>query len=145
MIYQSILSRLLVVFGNRYSNLYMVICNPQILMEAYKQLKCKQQVVFNDLYFKISSSINKKFFTYLSRSLITGSFTFQPKKIIYLPTLSCKKQAFGVPSLRDKIVREAIYLVLNSVYKPIFLKYNYACQYNKINQQHQTVFRTILK
>jgi RNA-directed DNA polymerase len=144
MINQFIASHLFVVSGNRYSNLYAIICNPNILMEAYQQLKGKQQVTPNDLYFKISSSINRKFFLHLSHSLITGTFIFRPKKLIYLPTLSCKKQPFGFPSLQDRIVREAMYLVLISVYQTIFLKYNYAfC--TKVKQPHYPVFRTILK
>jgi len=65
--------------------------------------------------------INDLFFERLNFELGTGSYQCKPSKRIYIYKSNGGKRPLGIPTLKDKIVQEAIKMILEPIYENIFL------------------------
>jgi len=67
--------------------------------------------------------IDLNWFTTVSKELKAGKYEFKPAHRVYIPKLGKKvERLLTISSPRDKVVQQAIYLILNAIYEPSFLK-----------------------
>jgi len=60
----------------------------------------------------------------LKQRLLEGSFAFSPVRRIEVPKPGKKeKRPLGIPNFEDRIVQDAIRVVLNVIYEPVFQQY----------------------
>ena len=65
--------------------------------------------------------ISKDWAISVIQSLKNRSFQFKPSLRVYIPKANGKLRPLGIPSPRDKIVQQAIRMVLESKFEPLFL------------------------
>nr|YP_009184986.1 putative reverse transcriptase, maturase and HNH endonuclease [Hafniomonas laevis]ALO63097.1 putative reverse transcriptase, maturase and HNH endonuclease [Hafniomonas laevis] len=106
----------------------------------------------------------------ISESLKAGTFRFKPIRRIYIDKTGQKRNVnkeicklakegnltpeavkaikarpLGIPSFTDKIVQEAIRLVLDAIYEPLFLQLNCNFGFRKGHGCHDAIYNTFLK
>lgn len=110
--------------------LYNLVSNSDMLNYAYQNLKSKFSQMPLEITQETLDGISKKDIYYVSQLLSRELFTFTPSRMILVAksSLGCKR--LFVVSPLDKIVLEAIRLVLEAVYEPLFLNCSHGSRLN---------------
>lgn len=101
-------------------NLYKMICDPIFLEIAYNKIKSKPGnmtpggLIVNETL----DGISFQNICLLSEQLKTESFMFKPGRRINIPKHSGGTRPIAPP--RDKIIQEAMRIILNAIYEPVF-------------------------
>jgi len=102
--------------------LYSIISDPNILELAYNNIKSKPGNITPGITPETLDGVSHTYLLELSQSIKNQTFQFQPGRRIQIPKQSGGTRPLTIGSPRDKIVQEALRLVLNAIYEPIFLE-----------------------
>lgn len=105
-----------------------VITHIDVLIAAYTNLKSKPGSMTPGSDRETLDGINIEYFENLKRSLRTGIFKFKPSRKIEVPN---GFRTLGVASPRDKIVQEAILIVLEAVFDKNFSEHSHGFRAGK--------------
>jgi len=117
-----------------------IVSDPEILILSYEIIKSKpgNSTPGSDLW--TLDSIGMDWFIKTSKVLKAGKFNFKPARRVYIPKKgrknpdgSQKFRPLTISSPRDKIVQQAMYLILNAIYEPSFLNSSHGSRPNKGN------------
>jgi retron-type reverse transcriptase len=127
----------LAVRSNLYPNqkidreLYSLIYKPEMLIYAYENIKSQPGNMTPGVTPETLDGISKSRIESLSQSLKDESFAFSPARKVQIPKASGGTRPLSVASPRDKIVQEAMKLVLESIYEPLFKDCSHGFRPNK--------------
>ena len=112
-----------------------IVSDPEVLILAYERIKSKPGNTTPGSDPQTLDGIDLKWFERTSKSLRAGQFKFKPARRKLIPKSSDKKKKrpLTISTPRDKIVQQAIYLVLNAIYEPSFLNSSHGSRPNKGN------------
>ena len=98
-------------------DLYRLLCKEDLLVAAYERIKSKpgNMTPGTDGHTLDGSSMDVV--RDIIRRLRDESFQFNPSRREYIPKANGKMRPLGIPSPRDKIVQEAIRMVLEAIYE----------------------------
>jgi group II intron reverse transcriptase/maturase len=97
-----------------------IVADPDILKTAYARIKSKPGNMTPGVDDSTLDGINQAWFDKTSKELHTGVFKFHPARRVEIPKASGGTRPLGVASPRDKIVQEAMRMVLENIYEPSF-------------------------
>ena len=63
--------------------------------------------------------------TDLHRRVHTGAYRAQPSRRVYIPKSDGRQRPFGIAALEDKIVQQAVVVILTPIYEAEFLGFSY--------------------
>jgi group II intron reverse transcriptase/maturase len=110
-------------------NVMQYIKNVDILKIAYGK------VVDNDGISYIATGsilkVDQNFFNLLNKELGTGMYQCKPSKRIFIKKKDGTERPISIPTFKDKIVQEAIRLVLEAIFEPIFVDNSHGFRPNK--------------
>lgn len=114
--------------------LYSLVYNPEMLIYAYENIKSKSGNMTlgiaaagpETLYGIFKSEVEN-----LSESLKSERFAFTPSRIIKIPKGLGVTKPLSIALPRDKIVQEAMRLVLEAIYEPLFKDCSHGFRPNK--------------
>jgi group II intron reverse transcriptase/maturase len=115
----------------RFSNLLSIIADPNVLILAYLNIKGKPGNMTKGVTSKGNvpetlDGIDITYFDRLSIRLKSGNYSFSPVRTVMVPKQGkVEKRTLGEPNPREKIVQKAIFMVLSTIYEPIFLPCSY--------------------
>ena len=129
-------------YDNRVRNLSDLIHHPVWLDEAakrvFKRSKGKAPGVDGVTVFKFQEKLDANLHQ-LRMELKKGTYQPQPLKRVEIPKANGKMRLLGIPCLRDKIVQEAIRMMLEPIFEVEFHENSYGFRPHR--SAHHAVFR----
>lgn len=114
------MSNLVKLDSNKYTGLYKTMASSKTLIVAYHNIKSKPGNMTPGLDKSTLDGISMDFFQDLEKSLLNDSFQFKPARRVHIPKANGKLRPLAIASPRDKIVQEAMRMVLEAVFEPLF-------------------------
>ena len=111
--------------NNKFTGLYKQIMQMEMLILSYQNIKSKPGNMTEGIDEITLDGISLKFLKNLSESLKNESFKFKPARRVMIPKVNGKLRPLAIASPRDKIVQEAMRMVLEIIFEPIFLDYSH--------------------
>ena len=99
-------------------NAHDIIANPDTLRMAYEMIKSNPGNMTKGSDEETLDGISKSWFVETSKRLKKGQFIARPARRVYIPKPNGKKRPLGISSPRDKIIQQAMKLVLDCVVEP---------------------------
>jgi len=97
------------------TNAYKLLTRTDILKISYNSIKSKPGNMVRGVDRETLNSIPIKWFEDTSKSLVSETFKFRPSRRVYIPKPNGKKRPLGISSPRDKIVQQAMRMVMESM------------------------------
>jgi len=101
------------------------MCNTQILVIAYEKLKSKPGQMTPGVNPETLDGMSMEVLESIARQLQDESFQFKPARRVQIPKASGGTRPLTIASPRDKIVQEAIRMILESIFEPTFSEYSH--------------------
>lgn len=113
------MSSLIRLDSNKFTGLYKCVASIDTLVTAYDNIKSKPGNMTPGPDQMTLDGVSMEFFRELEKSLLNGSFQFKPRRV-HIPKANGKLRPLAIASPRDKIVQEAMRMILELVFEPIF-------------------------
>lgn len=101
-------------------NLISLLSNPTLLEIAYNNIKSKPGNMTHGITPETLDGISSEWFTETANLLRSGKFEFQPSRRIQIPKASGGTRPLSIGSPKDKVVQEAMRMILDAIYEPNF-------------------------
>lgn len=101
-------------------DLYKLVCDVNLLRVAYDKLKSKPGQMTPGVNPETLDGMSSEVLSNIAEKLKTEQFDFHPGRRVQIPKNSGGTRPLTVASPRDKIVQEAMRMVLEAVYEPLF-------------------------
>lgn len=106
--------------NNKFTGLYKLIADPKTLTLAYHNIKSKPGNMTPGSDNLTLDGMSKSLIYSIAAALVSGEFQFKPARRVFIPKAKGKTRPLAIASPRDKIVQEAMRLVLEAVFEPTF-------------------------
>lgn len=113
-------SKLIKLNNNKFTGLYKLIADSITLTLAYNNIKSNPGNMTPGMDNTTLDGVSNKLLESLAESLKSGKFQFQPARRVHIPKANGSTRPLAIASPRDKIVQEAMRLVLEAVFEPGF-------------------------
>lgn len=111
--------------------LYSLTTSIETLIYAYENIKSKPGNMTPGVTPETLDGISKETFEKLSKNLRDESFSFAPSRRILIPKASGGTRPLSIASPLSKIVQEAMRLVLEAIFEPIFVDCSHGFRPNR--------------
>ncbi len=101
-------------------NLHRILCNPDFLEICYNKLRSKPGNMTQGITPETLDGVSYSYFVDLSKRLKDETFQFKPGRRTFIPKPGGGRRPLTIAPPRDKIVQEAIRLLLEMAYEPEF-------------------------
>lgn len=103
-----------------FTRLYRYLLRPDLYFIAYQKLYSNNGAATEGIDRDTADGFSEAKVEKLIASLADESYCPKPSRRIYLKKPNGKRRPLGIPSFSDKLVQEALRMVLEAVYEPIF-------------------------
>lgn len=117
--------------NNKCTNAFDLITSIGCLRAAYADLKSKPGMMVKGTDKITLDGINEKWFEKTSEALRKEQYEFKPVRRVYIPKANGKKRPLGIGSPRDRIIQQAMKIVMESVLEPHFLENSHGFRPNR--------------
>jgi group II intron reverse transcriptase/maturase len=108
-----------------------IVSDTKVLILAYEIVKSKSGNTTLGIDSFTLDDKDLKWFNTISEKLKAGKFKFKPARRVYIPKLGKEiKRSLTISSYRDKVVQQAIFLILNAIYEFSFLESSHGSRPN---------------
>lgn len=101
-------------------NLFSIVSDKDVLFAAYTNIKSNKGALTKGVDNITLDGINLDWFNKISKEIRTGAFKFKPSRRITIPKENGGVRYISIPSPRDKIIQEAMRMVLEAIFEPTF-------------------------
>lgn len=114
--------------GHRFFDLYHLLFDKDWLMEAYKSVRTNagaRTAGYDGLNMSAFERGLDRQIERLQEELRSQTYEPQPVRRAFIPKSNGKLRPLGIPAIRDRIVQEALRMVLEPIYEADFSQYSY--------------------
>jgi retron-type reverse transcriptase len=103
-------------------DLYPRLCNPDVLLAAWQRVRQKgsrggiDQVSIEAFDKELDKNINQ-----LVTELENGTYIPEPYQELKIPKDDNEYRTLGLPTVKDKVVQQAVCSLLDPIFNPLFL------------------------
>lgn len=109
-----------------------LVSDTKVLILAYEIIKSNPGNSTPGADSTTLDEISLSWFNEVSKELKAGKYKFKPARRVYIPKPGKNtKRPLTISSPRDKVVQQAIYIILNAIYEPSFLDSSHGSRPNK--------------
>lgn len=115
-----------------FDDLYSLLCNKSLLIQALGNIEKNKGRLTAGVDSKTIDAISSGKIDDLAQKIKDGTFRFSATKRKWIPKLKLykagekkKNRPLGIPTFTDRIVQEAIRLILEAIYEPMFEEHNH--------------------
>ena len=119
---------------HRFDDLFSLICREDWLMLAHDHVAGNagsQTAGCDGINLRVFDEDLEDNLKELRESLEDGTFRTSPVRRVFIPKSGGKLRPLGIPSIRDRIVQEAVRMALEPVYEADFLQCSYGFRPNR--------------
>lgn len=116
----------------KFDDLYSLLSKESLLIQAYGNIRRNKGSLTPGINSETVDEMSLQRLRNLADEIKNGSYKFSrvkrkwiPKVKLYKPGEQTKMRPLGIHTFKDRIVQEAIRILLEAIYEPIFNKYNY--------------------
>lgn len=114
-----------------FTRLYRYLLRPDIYYLAYENLYSNQGAATRGVNADTADGFGEKKVLHIIQSLTDGSYIPSPVRRTYIPKSNGKLRPLGIPTFTDKLVQEALRMVLEAVYEPVFFNSSHGFRPNR--------------
>ena len=114
-----------------YTRLYRYLLREDIYMTAYQKLYSNKGAGTEGTDNDTADGFGEEYVCQLIKNLKDQTYEPKPVKRVYIPKRNGKKRPLGIPSFRDKLVQEAMRMILEAIYEPIFSTHSHGFRPNR--------------
>src|ERR1700682_5287510 len=106
--------------GKRINGLFRLLENPILWHEAYANIYANDGATTPGTDATTLDGFSQQRVEAIIARLKDGSYRFHPARRTYVPKKNGKKRPLGLSSGDDKLVQEAVRIILERIYEPLF-------------------------
>ena len=103
-----------------FTRLYRYLLREDIYHIAYQKLYANKGAATKGIDNDTADGFGETYVKTLISELVDGSYRVKPVRRQYIQKENGKMRPLGIPSFRDKLLQEAIRLILEAIYEPTF-------------------------
>lgn len=131
----------------RYRDLFNLVCDPGWLREAYYNISLNKGANTPGVDGVTHGRWERCFaenMEQLCQELRDGMYRPQPCRRVYIPKRSGKLRPLGIPTIRDRIVQEAVRMAIEPIFEADFLDCSYGFRLTRSTQDAMAAVRTYM-
>jgi hypothetical protein len=118
--YHNIISQ--VKHNHEFKNIYSLISTPCFLLLAFSNIRKKAVARLDDIPAK---NVTFAGLLKIAQELVSEQYSPSPVKRVYIPKASGGKRPLGIPSTKDKIVQQALQMLLSPIFDIGFSEFSH--------------------
>ena len=103
-----------------FTRLYRYLLREDIYYAAYQKLYANKGATTKGSDNDTADGFSEQYVQRLIQELRDGSYRAKPVRREYIEKRNGKKRPLGIPSFRDKLLQEAVRMILEAIYEPTF-------------------------
>lgn len=126
----------------KFDDLYSLLCKKEMFIQALGNLGKNKGSMTAGTNKETIDGISLQRIEELVSKIKDGTFRFSPFRRIFIPKPGKKKKRpLGIPNFTDRLVQEAIRMILEAIYEPMFHKLDVNYGFRKGKSAHQAMHR----
>lgn len=114
-----------------FTRLYRYLLREDIYFAAYQKLYANRGALTKGTDDDTADGFSEQYVQKLIQDLKDGSYQVKPVRREYIEKKNGGKRPLGIPSFRDKLLQEAVRMILEAIYEPTFDKHSHGFRPNR--------------
>ncbi|MEA4816818.1 MAG: reverse transcriptase domain-containing protein [Lachnospiraceae bacterium] len=114
-----------------FTRLYRYLLRPDLYYLAYKHLYANNGAATEGVNNDTADGFSPRKIDKIIQMLTDESYTPSPARRTYIKKANGKMRPLGIPTFTDKLIQEALHMILEAVYEPIFLDCSHGFRPNR--------------
>ena len=107
--------------GKRINGLHRLMRSPYLFERAYEKVSRNKGALTPGVDGKTFDGMSLEKLADIARRVADGTYRFRPVRRVYIPKDNGKTRPLGIPTVEDRLVQEAVRIILEAIYEPVFL------------------------
>ena len=117
----------------KFNTLHDKICRMDVLKEAWKNVSENNGAagIDGETISRIETAGVEQFLTAIQEELRTGTYRAECVKRVFIPKSNGKMRPLGIPTVRDRVVQQAVRSIIEPIFEADFKDFSYAYRKNR--------------
>lgn len=107
--------------SKRINGLHRLMRSPHLFEWAYQKISRNKGALTPGVDGKTFDGMSLEKLADIARRVADGTYRFRPVRRVYIPKDNGKTRPLGIPTVEDRLVQEAVRILLEAIYEPVFL------------------------